>query len=277
MSKNKKEELLKEGGLAALKGLIGAIPFAGTALNEAFFEARGRIKQNRVNSFIENFGEFLSNFKEEELNLDQIREEDFSDFFEQLMVNISKTRSEAKKKAFQSLLANQLKNPKPIDYAEVILEITNSLQEKQIPILLNLNESFNSNYVDQKGYLLERERELETLNKNLKEEYNQFDSQEDFTLTPVIRRLKQKIDRINQEIERTKVRIEKVKEPYMPKTYNCEGHEFYFLIQDLINKGLLVDLGMKYNAEPFELIEISSLGIDLIESLEAPKPAGNIG
>ena len=80
MSESKKNEIVKEGGISTLKGLIGAIPFAGTAINEAVFEARSRIKQNRINTFIENFGEYLNQFKEEDLNLEQIKNDDFGDF-----------------------------------------------------------------------------------------------------------------------------------------------------------------------------------------------------
>lgn len=42
----------KEYGISTLKGMIGAIPFAGTFLNEVAFEARSRIKQERVNRFV---------------------------------------------------------------------------------------------------------------------------------------------------------------------------------------------------------------------------------
>ncbi|MCC6216131.1 MAG: hypothetical protein IT376_14805 [Polyangiaceae bacterium] len=43
---------VKEYGLAVLKGAIGAIPFVGTAINEILFEARGRLKQARVEEFV---------------------------------------------------------------------------------------------------------------------------------------------------------------------------------------------------------------------------------
>lgn len=51
--------LKDEYSLAALKGLIGAIPYAGTLLNEILFEARSRVKQERVNLFIIEFSEYL--------------------------------------------------------------------------------------------------------------------------------------------------------------------------------------------------------------------------
>ncbi|WP_427339603.1 hypothetical protein [Caloranaerobacter sp. DY30410] len=46
------KEIMKESGISILKGLIGAIPVVGTALNEAIFECRSRVKQKRVNNFI---------------------------------------------------------------------------------------------------------------------------------------------------------------------------------------------------------------------------------
>lgn len=275
MSELNKKEIVKEGGISTLKGLIGAIPFAGTAINEAVFEARGRIKQNRINTFIENLGEYLNQFKEEDLNLEQIKNDDFGDFFEELIIKVSKTRSESKRKAFQTLLANQLVNPSPIDFAELILGTISSLQEKQIPILYKLYDHYDSPYTTYKGILIGQERELARIEKELKKEYWQLDSAEDAMFVDEIKDLENKIETVKKEIKESKAIVEENKEPYLAKTYDCENYEFYFLIQDLVNKGLLVDLGMKYNAEPFDLVEITSLGMELIDTLKDQKPAGN--
>lgn len=275
MSEPNKNDIVKEGGISTLKGLIGAIPFAGTAINEAVFEARSRIKQNRINTFIENFGEYLNQFKEEELNLEQIKNDDFGDFFEELIIKVSKTRSESKRKAFQTLLGNQLVNPSPIDFTELILETISSLQEKQIPILYKLYDHYDSPYTTYKGILVGQEKELARLEKELKKEYWQLNSAEDAVFVDEIKDLENRIEAKKKEIQESQKIVEENKEPYLAESYGCENYEFYFLIQDLVNKGLLVDLGMKYNAEPFELVEITSLGMELIDTLNEKKPADN--
>lgn len=275
MNESNKREIIKEVRISTLKGLIGAIPFAGTAINEAVFEARSRIKQNRVNTFIENFGEYLNQFNEDDLNLEQIKNDDFGDFFEELIIKVSKTRSEIKRTAFQTLLTNQLINASPIDFAELILETISSLQEKQIPILYKLYDHYDSLYTTYKGILIGQQKELSQLEKELKKEYWNLDSAEDAIFVDEIKDLENKIETIKKEIKKNEDIVEENKEPYLAQTYDCKNHEFYFLIQDLVNKGLLVDLGMKYNAEPFDLVEITSLGMELIDTLKEQKPAGN--
>lgn len=276
MDKAKRNEIAKEGGISTLKGLIGAIPFAGTALNEAIFEARGRIKQNRVNKFIKEFSEFLGQFSEEEMNLEQIGKEEFGDFFEELIIKVAKTSSTIKLKALQNLLANQLIEPKGIEYADLFLNIAGNLQEKQIPILHGFNENLSSTYIDYSGQLIEEKRQLNTLEKELKDEYWNLDSAEDAYSVPEIQDLERKIENLKKEIEKTKEIVDEYSKPFKAETYNCTRYEFNYLVQDLANKGLVVDMGVKYGAEPLDLVEITGLGMDLIEFIKEKKPAGNI-
>lgn len=106
-----RKEVAIQGGISTLKVAIGAIPFVGAAINEFAFEARGRIKQERINNFINNFAEYLGKFKKNEIHIDQIKEEDFGDFFEELIIKVSKTHSEIKKDAFRNLLMSPLRQP----------------------------------------------------------------------------------------------------------------------------------------------------------------------
>ena len=267
----KKSKLSKETGISILKGLIGTIPYAGTALNEILFENRSRIKQRRVNSFIENFSKYLKQFNKEELKLEQITNEDFGDFFEEIILKVSKTRSQIKVEKIKNLLTNQLIKPIDINYAELFLDILSSLQEKQIPILLKLYDSFDSIYTSSKGELVQKEDELQITRKELKKEEWNLNSEEDAIFVNEISILREKIKKLKSEIKKLNKIIQENEEPYLPKTYNCEGYEFYYLIQDLVGKGLLVDLGMRYRAEPLELFEITQLGIDMIDSLKENK------
>ena len=74
----------KEYGISTLKGIIGAIPFAGTFLNEVAFEARSRIKQERVNHFIEEFSEYMNEHTNGEDNFDTLNTEQIGDIFEEI-------------------------------------------------------------------------------------------------------------------------------------------------------------------------------------------------
>ena len=80
--------------------------------------------------------------------------------------------------------------------------------------------------------------------------------------------MENKRDELKRALEKTKIRIEEEKEPFQGSSYNCETYEFYFLIYDLCNKGLLLDIGAKYSAGALELVEITQLGFDLIEFIK---------
>ena len=82
----KKELKQKEYGISTLKGLIGAIPFAGTLLNEVAFEARSRIKQERVNKFIEEFSDYMSSYSPHESYENLIDSEKIGDIFEEIII-----------------------------------------------------------------------------------------------------------------------------------------------------------------------------------------------
>ncbi|TDP01549.1 hypothetical protein [Flavobacterium sp. 245] len=261
------KEIATQIGISTLKGAISAIPFIGGAINEYAFEARGRIKQERVNNFINNFSEYLAQFKEDKIDIAQIKKEEFGDFFEEVIIKVSKTHSEIKKLAIRNLLANQLLRPKEINYSELLLEIISNLHEKQIPILRGLNEAYISSYIEDRGELLDKERQLNKIKKNLKAEYWKLDSHDEATFSEIIPKLEEELNSIQEEIETLNNKIENSEKPWKSNTYNIPQYEFYFLIQDLCNKGLLVDNGMRYAAELYQLVEISQLGIDLIDSL----------
>jgi hypothetical protein len=266
----KNEELLKETGTSALKGAIGAVPFVGTALNEMIFETRNRLKQNRINHFIENFSNYLSDFSETDVDFKQVQSDEFGDLFEEIILKVSKTHSTAKLEAFKCLLGNQITKPRNIDYAELMIDIVSSLQEKQITILKGYSENFSSLYNDLRGDLINLEKQYYSLDEDISDKlgrYSRYGNKYHEEICP----LEHKRDGLKEIIEKTKIRIEEEKKPFVALTYNCENYEFYFLVHDLCNKGLLLDIGAKYSAEALELVEITQLGFDLIEFIEEQK------
>lgn len=72
---------IKEYGLSTLKGAIGAIPFAGTLINEVAFEARSRLKQERVNAFVEEFSQYMADHHKKTSDVDNLNSEQIGDVF----------------------------------------------------------------------------------------------------------------------------------------------------------------------------------------------------
>jgi hypothetical protein len=117
------------------KGLIGAIPFAGTALNEALFDGRSRIKQERFNNFINIFSEYMKDVNESEIDFEYIKSEDFGDIFESIIRRVMRSGSEEKLKTFKNVLSNHVLGKIKTDHAETFLDLVSRLNEDQIRIL----------------------------------------------------------------------------------------------------------------------------------------------
>lgn len=266
MKSLKKNEIAKESGISTLKGLIGAIPFAGTLINEAIFEARGRLKQNRVNSFIENFASYIGKFKKEELKLEQINNDDFGDFFEELILRVSKTSSTEKRNAFKNILTNQFLESIEFDYSLLIVDAIDNLHIKQIPILKSLSSEKNSNYIEHMSSVITWTKEVKK--KELELELMLFENEKGSGNDKEIVLFKRLIDSNKRHIKVFEKMAAESSKYYTSEFYNFTIEEYKYLIFDLFNKGLITDFSALYGASPFELIKISELGIDLIKHLE---------
>ncbi|WP_439185843.1 hypothetical protein [Carboxylicivirga taeanensis] len=264
---NKNKELLQEYGVSTFKGVVGAIPFAGTALNELLFEARSRLKQKRLNNFINNLSEYLAQYSEEDICSEQLNSDKFSDLFEDILLKVSKTHSQTKLKAFKYLLGNQIVKAKDIDYAELMFNIVSSLYEKQLPLLYNLAKKISSQYNQLNIDLIELEKRHTILDNDISNEqgmYNRYGE----SFRKEIFNLRKEQKEIELLIEKTKDDIEKENEPFLAATFDCTNSEFHFLINDLSSKGLLIDVGVHHGANPLKLVEITDLGKDLIDYIE---------
>jgi len=133
--KEKSKEIITEIVESTAKGLVGAIPFAGTALNEALFDGRSRIKQNRFNNFIKIFSEYLKNVNESEIDFEYIKSEDFGDIFESIIRRVMRSGSVEKLDTFKNVLSNHVLGKIKTDHAETFLDLVSRLNEDQIRIL----------------------------------------------------------------------------------------------------------------------------------------------
>jgi hypothetical protein len=257
-------EIAKQSGVGALKAAIGAIPIIGSALNETFFEIRGRVKQERINSFVEELGAFMSELKDVQLDIHQITREDFSDFFEAVIRSVANNRSEKKKEVYKYLLVNQLENPVPIDYAELYNDIIGSLYEKQIPLLLAFSHSEVSTHIEFQRDLSNRIQHKNDIEREIKRPYKYHDDEGETNEESDLPILKYEISKLDKEIESNKDRI-KTKYYPTPEEFGIENYEFYYLVQDLVNKGLLMDMSYLTGSEPCTLTNITEIGLDLIK------------
>ena len=206
------------------------------------------------------------------MHLDQIEKEDFGDFFEALLIRVSQNHSELKKEAFQRVLGNQLRRPVDVDYNLLCLDLISGLHEKQIPILEKFYDSQAdcALHTEWQAKLAQRQKDLvdmTTFNDRMNSQIYAEGILDTGTGTGNLNRL---IDERKAEVEAAKVEIAIYRAPFLPVTFGIEPDEFPVLIQDLCNKGLLIDYSTKYAYDPHTLLEISVLGIRLMQSLSDP-------
>ena len=120
---------------SAVRSLLGAIPFAGTALNEAIFDLRARLKQERLVKFVEYLADIVRTLESDKIDTAYIQSEAFVDFLEDVLIRATKTRAEEKRKKLAAVLAGRLQHAESTPFDDRFLDLLLSLTEIQVRIL----------------------------------------------------------------------------------------------------------------------------------------------
>jgi hypothetical protein len=256
------KEILQQSGVALIKSALGNIPVVGGLLNEALFEIRSRIKQDRINFFVESLSQTLLDSNLNGIDQKHLSSEGFSDLLENVLIKVSKTRSKKKTEIFKNLLVTSILVNNSLDEIELYTDIIDSISEKQILILNGLSLAFNTNYIDLQRQILSQNLEIKQLKKEEESRHHRFEGfdNQSFSTTG-------QINGLTREMERLKGIAEPDSKYFKAATYHCEGYEFLYHLQDLAAKGLIVDIGMGSGAEPLQLIEITEIGLGIIKYL----------
>ena len=132
--------IIEEINISFYKSLLSMTPLFGTVLNEIFFDCRARVKQNRLNNFIETLDKRL---KEIGIKTEDIKDnEDFIDAFELVIKKVVDTKAKYKINIFRDILINQLDTNKQIDTGllDRFLDIIYQMSEIEIKILNDIKQ-----------------------------------------------------------------------------------------------------------------------------------------
>jgi hypothetical protein len=129
------KEAAKEYGLSVFKGLVGAIPFAGTAINEILFEARSRLKQQRVNDFVAAVAEDVKALQSESIKQDFLATEEFSDLIEDIFIRVRRTKSAERRNHYKSILVRAFQGLRDPDFSTFFLNVLEEITEPEVTIL----------------------------------------------------------------------------------------------------------------------------------------------
>lgn len=235
----------KELGFSLAKLL--AIPYPALGIGTEFYEYRNRIRQYRINRFVELLQEYLeTSGLNKKIDFELINEEEFTDLFEAVIVRVAKTKAIEKLDRFKLILTKHLTTTNEINYVDTFLDLVYQLHEKQINILQSHYELFKE--LEGKDLLttnnsielqLRQENEKRTKGEEnnyiiIKDELNEF------------RRLRKATG------------------------YNITEGEYRFFIQDLTAKSLLIDFGIGgIGTSPYDLMEITDYGKHFIEFIQS--------
>lgn len=137
---NAKGEALQESGIGVIKGIIGAVPYFGTMLNEALFDIRSRIKQKRLEDFVQNLDQKLEGIDHRLIDRAIIQSDEFSDFIESVIKKILRIKSKQKMDTFSDILASTMISKNVNDYGmrDIYISILANLSENEMLILEHL-------------------------------------------------------------------------------------------------------------------------------------------
>lgn len=245
----------QEAGISFLKGVIGAIPYAGTLLNEIIFDYRSRLKEKRLVGFVEELEKELSKYDETKIDFEYLKTDEFSDILEEILKKVVTSNSDEKIKRFKKILIGEMTASNNTEFKLTFLDITSKITETQILILKEHNSigrSISKYYKDIESL----NRDIPELEKGLRTEKQLAAKGYANNTTLFEKRLKQMKLELNKKLKATK----QVESKRSYTHYGISLEEFLIQIQDLISKGLLVDAGAGISyLNPFQVLDITKL------------------
>lgn len=231
-----------------IRTMLGTLPYGPVFIE--IFEIGGRIKQERLNSFLEELAKFLTE-NQEDINIDNIRSEDFIDLFESVITRVVKTQSEIKRQRFKNILINKIKVPDyNIDNAEIHLSLISELSEKAIEIL-SYHAAFNEEYENTKERVAKIPEQIKLESVLIASEIDN--------------KRKEQIKKLELEYSEKTEYIESLELYRESGFYDITESDFLYYKQTLASKALLVDSGVgSIGCRPFEIMSITQFGQDFI-------------
>jgi len=252
MTKIDKKEII----IAGLRSIFGEIPIVGSGINE-LINFRANLKQNRLNNFVEILAKYFTENKD--VNLENIKTEDFSDLFEAVLIRVVQTKSEKKLSRFKDILVKELANPtEQTELIDLYLDLITSLSEEELVILYH-HKNFDKTFDQAKEKLDKLKERLIKINENKKRETIIIDKsiyEDDFNKVT---------SQINEIQEKNKSLIKYRRAEF----YGLDNQKFIFYKQRLFSQGLLLDWGIsRIGVRPFEMMSITEFGTEFIDFIK---------
>lgn len=229
-----------------------SIPVLGPVLTE-FFEFRGKIKQNRLNQFVELLENYFSNHAG--VNLESFQTVEFGDLFESVLKRVVMTESADKMRMFKDIIVNQIEFPStPINESELYLDLISELAETEIKILFEYRQ-FIKKFQPEVDELLHLKNQLESLRNKIDKSPDSYNSE---------------LLSLETEVGAKRKALNTLQNLYKHDHFGVSNDQFLFYKQRLFSKALLVDNGIgSIGGVPFKTMGITQFGIQFIDYVMA--------
>ena len=257
----KKEEL----AISFTKSLLGAVPYIGSGLNEVIFEYRSRVKQERINRFVNELSNFFESINPQDIDLENIKKDEFGDIFESILKRVSLNKSNEKLKRFKKILINEILNPSKNDFAENYLDLIEKINEIQIKILFCHRKLITGDY----QYYIEKQDTLIRKNKKLKVELSENKGFKNKGYASNVTKLERLINNTIKDLEKVENIINNFNKYKTSEFYNISHGDYIYYVQDLVAKSLLIDLGVGgIGTKPYEQLSLTEFGNRFLAYIE---------
>jgi hypothetical protein len=125
-----------------LKGSISAIPFVGGAINEVVFEARSRLKQERLNRLFQAVAIDVAELGEGKVDRSFLATEQFSDLIEDVCLRVSRTSFERKAHRLRRVLVDAFQGKYDSNFEPMFMNILDEITEAELQVLSSLEKAF---------------------------------------------------------------------------------------------------------------------------------------
>lgn len=242
-----------------IKTMFSLVPFGGQALNEVFYDLRGRIKQERLNDFSALLVEYFD--KHGPFEYKSLNAVEFSDLFESVIYRVAHNGSIEKQHRFRDILVGYLENPdRDLDHSGTFLELISTLNEPSIGILKYYalyDHDWRQNEADSLIVGDQITKATNELDREKKLRDQGYANSTDAAANKV-RELYQQMEQVEDEKQRLSIYTG-------AEFYHLSADNFLYLKQILISKALLTDHAVgSIGYQPFLDMRITVFGKQFI-------------
>lgn len=137
MDANKDNRIAELGefysGNSKLRASVQLVPHIGSALDTLLTSKASKIRQERLESFLENLDKRLSEIEDAQLNSSS---EELDNYLLEAIEHVTRASSDTKRQRFTNLIANQVAQPREWDEADMAMRMISDLADIHINVLL---------------------------------------------------------------------------------------------------------------------------------------------